>query len=272
MQEVTLENVRAFVEEDPYNVDSFNSVGMPILSWCVFHGQRDVVEYLISMDADVNIRDLSNNTPLHIAVLRGDVSLARYLVECQANISATNSEGKTPLHMAVLQQRTEVNNDELLTLLIESTYDFSIPDHNGKNVLYYCGVNLDLFAQIVDRIYHLDQPQVLWELKVPHRTPLHLQVLWESRDSNGKTLLMNYITNVAMVKYILSHPGINVNVGDKRGQTALHHAVICGDVAIVKLLLLYPKCQREKRDHLQQTPLDFAEKLGHSEIADLLLV
>lgn len=245
MQEVTLANIRTFVEEDPYNVDSFNAVGMPLLSWCVFHGQRDAVEYLVSMGADVNIQDLSKNTPLHIAVHRDNVDLTRYLIECQADVSAINSEGRTPLHLALIRKVDQ----KLLNVLIDATTNFSIADTNGKTTLYYCGNDRELFAQMIDRI---DQQP------------------WDTRDSNGKTLLMNYITNVEMVKYILSHPGINVNLTDTRGQTALHHAVMCRDVTVVKLLLAYPKCQRDKRDQLQQSPRDFAIKLGLSEIIALM--
>ena len=50
--------------------------------------------------------------------------------------------------------------------------------------------------------------------------------------------------DIEIVKLLLSHPGINVNIQNKSGnisETALHKAVFSGNVEIVKLLLSNPE-------------------------------
>jgi ankyrin repeat protein len=60
----------------------------------------DTVQLLLEHDADVNIRDTYNSTPLHSAMGSGSVENVHTLLEHGANVDAKGHAGRTPLHDA----------------------------------------------------------------------------------------------------------------------------------------------------------------------------
>lgn len=60
----------------------------------------EIAELLLSKGADVNVRDGSANTPLHIAVNKGDKDLVQLLINKGAKRNLKNDEGKTPADLA----------------------------------------------------------------------------------------------------------------------------------------------------------------------------
>ena len=71
----------------------------------VIRGEFTVVRRLVersAVPADVNARNSSGLTCLHIAVIRGHVKLADYLIRKGADVHARDPKGWTPLHDAAL--------------------------------------------------------------------------------------------------------------------------------------------------------------------------
>ena len=64
-------------------------------------GNLDKVKQLIEEGANVDVRDENNDTPLFIAVGKGDEVLAELLISKGANVNAVCTLGYTPLHWAV---------------------------------------------------------------------------------------------------------------------------------------------------------------------------
>ena len=67
----------------------------------------DIIEFLVSMGADVNAKNNEDITPLHITAFDNpDVNIVKYLVSQGANVNATqkvdrnDDYGDTPLHDA----------------------------------------------------------------------------------------------------------------------------------------------------------------------------
>ncbi|XP_018615315.2 85/88 kDa calcium-independent phospholipase A2 isoform X1 [Scleropages formosus] len=70
------------------------------LRYCLKHN------YVVSQ---INCRDASGQTPLHLACERGDVSSVRELLEdCQASTSIKDHQGETPMHRAAKQDSVAV--------------------------------------------------------------------------------------------------------------------------------------------------------------------
>lgn len=60
----------------------------------------EIAELLLSKGADVNVRDLDKNTPLHIAARTGDKEMIQLLIAKGAKRNLKNDEGKTPADLA----------------------------------------------------------------------------------------------------------------------------------------------------------------------------
>lgn len=69
-------------------------------------GNLDDVQRFVSSTRDTTILDPSTgNSPLHIAAKFGHLKIVRYLIEKSANVNAKNLSGDTPLHLALNNDR-----------------------------------------------------------------------------------------------------------------------------------------------------------------------
>lgn len=246
-----MEELVALVEKDFRNVDSTNSVGMPLLCYHVFWNNWDQVRYLISMGANINIVSRSGNTPLHFAVSNKNEEMVKYLLECQADPHKQNNEGKTPLHLALDKEAPA----SLCQLLANSMNNLSLTDKTGRTVLYYCNT-VEILAYLIGRSKLLD--------------PTGKYTFLNHRDHHGYTILMHYIQRLDFVHYLVYLQQLNVNVTDNNGCTALHKAVAGADIATIECLLSTKRCNRYIRNHDRETPMDMARRVGyHATLAVL---
>lgn len=68
----------------------------------------DLPEFIGFDILEVNCRGHFGNTPLHVAVVRGNPDEVRTLLAAGADISASGEHGYTPLHEAVGQGHREI--------------------------------------------------------------------------------------------------------------------------------------------------------------------
>ena len=59
-----------------------------------------ILERLLACEANIDAQDRNENTPLHIAVSKGQLNSVKKLVAASANFTITNNEEKTPLDIA----------------------------------------------------------------------------------------------------------------------------------------------------------------------------
>lgn len=64
------------------------------------HQNEELIQYLLSQEAHINISTTYDGTPLHAAVLWGTQAVISLLLEKGANIDAQDSKGRTPLDLA----------------------------------------------------------------------------------------------------------------------------------------------------------------------------
>jgi ankyrin repeat protein len=67
---------------------------------------RDVIEFLTARGADINATGPDGRTPLHSAVLAGDVKMAKRLIAAGADVNQTSADGETVLEIAERQNET----------------------------------------------------------------------------------------------------------------------------------------------------------------------
>jgi ankyrin repeat protein len=81
------------------------------------HGTLEVVQCLVSHGADVNAKGYSGETPLHFAASHGELEIVQYLVSHGADVHAKTDDGKTPLDFAK-EEREKMSVIEYLTSII----------------------------------------------------------------------------------------------------------------------------------------------------------
>ncbi len=63
-------------------------------------GHPDIVRLLLKHKAELNTKDASGWTPLHVASAHNDVELVRLLINRGARLNATDNQGHSPLKWA----------------------------------------------------------------------------------------------------------------------------------------------------------------------------
>lgn len=193
-------------------------MGCTALHYAAFYNRKDIVEYLISMGAELNAKNSSGFTPLAWAVDRGLVDITWMLLEAEADPAIADSKGNTPLHKA-----TTLKNAQMVeTLLSINTDEEEWCKVNARNTegctsAYFAafqGSN-DVLQILIDFQANINLPSF------KNITPLHRAVSANRLDT---------------VKMLLEN-GARINDSDDNGRTALHLSVSLNNVELVKLLL-----------------------------------
>jgi ankyrin repeat protein len=99
---------------------------LPALHIAVINNNNELVSQLLQADADVNIRNINNETPLHCAAEKGFTSIAVKLIQYGANINSRGRHGETPLHLAASKGHLKI-----VELLIKNGADPELLDDAG---------------------------------------------------------------------------------------------------------------------------------------------
>jgi ankyrin repeat protein len=83
--------------------------GFAPLSWASKHGHVQLVKELVDHGADTEAKDNQGDTPLHDASGRGYLPVVKALLSGGANILAANNQMELPIHNAVRNRNSEVS-------------------------------------------------------------------------------------------------------------------------------------------------------------------
>ena len=190
--------VKELIARDPDRLNAGDQEGATLLHNAVVKGHEQVVNWLLSKGAHVNIKDNTGYTPLHWAVLVGHIKIAVKLIETGADVNVTSPDGLTPLHDAAYNGRKEI-----IRLLI----------HNGAKP----DARDDLGKTPLDLAIENKRREVLPLLK-----PMHMAA--RNRE-------------IARLRELIeTYPDL-VNARDENGRTPLHEAAIMGHKDIARLLI-----------------------------------
>lgn len=133
----TADIVKLLIEKGGADVNALTEYKQTPLHRAAGQGMADAAALLIQKGANVSARDMTQNTPLHVAAEYGDKGAAgrgnneeliKLLIENGADINARNNTGDTPLHSFAVGYSS---TNKLAALLINKGADVNIRNNNG---------------------------------------------------------------------------------------------------------------------------------------------
>ncbi|KMT04852.1 hypothetical protein BVRB_7g170220 [Beta vulgaris subsp. vulgaris] len=204
-------NLKVLIQEDPLILDriSLTYFQDTPLHVATLRGHVDFTRFVLSHNPRLATEsDSLGHLPLHVASAKGHVDIVRELVRVDpGSCLARSKDGKLPLHLAIMKGvRVEVVN-ELARASPESTR--SSVDR-GDSVLHLCVKhdNLDAFQVLVD------------VLKGENNG---IGNLLNARNDDGNTVLhlAALYKHLEISKYLVATPSIELNAENNNGLTAL---------------------------------------------------
>ena len=169
------------------------------------------VKALIAAEADVNAKDKSGETPLHIAAVRGYQEITSLLIAEGADVNARDGRELTPLHAAAWS-----GHKETVSLLIAKGSEINAIGENGITPLHVSALSgsKETMALLINKGADINARNK------DGMTPLHAAALTGQKEAVE----------------LLIDKGADVNAKNNEGLTALQMASQKGHQSIVELL------------------------------------
>ncbi|ROT68231.1 putative transient receptor potential cation channel subfamily A member 1-like isoform X2 [Penaeus vannamei] len=237
-----------------------------------------VVRILVECGAEVNSRDIYDQTPLHFAAMRGNDPSARDLLTCpQVDIEAKDKQMMTPLFVACSYGYVDIARR-----LVDAGAVLLAKDETLQTPLHRAAMEGHL--EIVDLLLTAASTQndEGWILKTmvevrdaEEQTPLHLAVQNGHlrsdavRDNWPRPPRRRTVGDIDLIKLLLNN-NARLDSVDGNQQTALHRAA-ANDQSDAIIALLEAGAKLERRDKDSFTPLLVAACCGHAKAISTLL-
>lgn len=120
--------LRNLMFDDRVNPNTTNKEGETPLQLAINLGYDDIVDFLLSIDADSEVKGTNGETALFYAIRKGSLPIIKALLKYEAKINTSNNDGNTPLILAI-----ENNNLEVVKIFIEKGADIYFKNKNNKS-------------------------------------------------------------------------------------------------------------------------------------------
>ena len=234
------------------------------------------LEYIYTMNKEVNSQNRNGDTPLSLAVQRNIQRAGEFLLNHGADIFATNNVDYSPLRFVLESSNSSSNwllNSKVIqatdgsgntaihyaaewkllsaiSLLSEKGADTNARNANGETPIYY-GVRMDSPAVIEALVAKGAQFNIRDNLG---NTPIHACIRWDSINALKKLFVLGANLNAqniagksplaeaartgkTQLATLLMDHGANINASDETGKTVLMDAIQSGNIELVSLLL-----------------------------------
>ncbi len=252
---------RASPESNPPDCDHWNAGN---LRGFFESATAEDITFCLEAGADIGARDDWNRTPLHWASLHAESpNLLTLLLAAGADIHARDWGLVTPLHEAAQNP-----NPDIITALVEAGADVNTRDARDRTPLHAAWGNPN--SAIVHTLLELGADRLARDDRGTIADPTHCEY-WNTpnfarvADTVAVKGCMESGADLLARKEVGPSP-----VGEKGGNTPIHHAAQHSDVANVALIL-DAGVEVDVRNGGGQTPLHLAASNENPSVAALLL-
>ena len=225
-----LEKIQRFIKEG-FDVNAQDEYGGSALELAAFYHKDKIVDELLKSNVNVNVKNKLGDTVLSLLSWYGDKDLISKLIEAHADLNVQNNQGNTPLIMA-----SKGGKHEVIKLLLEAGANPDITNIRGRDLFSEAGYmrTVDFLSTImpgrIKAIPRFDMGDAGPAPTVTQR-PSESQITIEDEFINAvKRRDLNQVQ-------FLIEAGINVDVADKFGNTALIFAASLNYPEVAGLLL-----------------------------------
>ena len=258
-----------------------NKKGQTPLHMVVERGMEEMVKTLLTYRADPSIKDGNGDTALHLAHRKGYRTIANLLLDnFYTDADLKNADGKTALQLYVADGDLEIAS----RLLNEKNVDPNILDQQGNTLLHLAANegNLKVVRLLMQHHASLDilNENGLTPLKLAIRKSHDsiVRALLEAgadpakRDGHGDTALHEavYCSDLQMLRLLAEQSHLAWNLANDAGDTPLHAAATAGHADAVALLLSLPDIDVSLKNKNDFTASDLARNVGRADIATLI--
>ncbi|XP_046360028.2 uncharacterized protein LOC124137670 isoform X2 [Haliotis rufescens] len=226
----------------PSNINSRGMKGCTPVMKAAYSGHKDVVDLLVSNQADLTLVDTSGDSLLHIACQGGNTAIVQHVLS-PSNINSRGEYRWTPVMAAAVS-----GHESVFDLLVSNQADLTLVDTDGDSLLHLaCQVGNTAIVQ------HVLSPSNI-----------------NSRGRHGWTPVMAAaVSGHESVFDLLVSNQADLTLVDTDGDSLLHLACRGGNTAIVQHVL--SPSNINSRGENRWTPVMVAAVSGHQSVFDLLV-
>mmetsp|Transcript_4126 Transcript_4126/g.5426 ORF Transcript_4126/g.5426 Transcript_4126/m.5426 type:complete len:281 (+) Transcript_4126:103-945(+) len=264
MSEFTAEDVFHAIESDDLiflssvcDEEGFNSqideAGNSPIHAAVLKGNIHIIRFIVEgTNCKLNDKNTLAQTPLHLAISNGSLDIVSYLLAHGSSPQEKNVYGVNALHLAVTTNSYQISK----ALLHKANSEIvSLRTEEGESVISLACENgswelVDLVLGYVGRFAFRE----------------------DINPTNGKSPLHSAVCggNEVVVENLISEVGCDVNAVDLKGDSPLHWACDLGKLEVVKVLIELGNADINLQDLEGDTPLSIAQMRARSDIAEYL--
>lgn len=217
-------NLSQQIRLNRYNIDATDSLGRSPLHWAVLKGDVSAVETLLGHGACPNATDKERMSPLHDvcqAPQASQAGCARLLLDAGSDIGTRDSWGRTPLRVAVSRASSSL---EFITMLIQRGACVNTEDIYGQTPLMKSiSANAIVTRLLLEHGAHIEATDVYYN------TPL-LEAIFRNKSEQLQVLLEYGARTDQLLEL---EYGRRVRQGDA---SMLHLAAWYGGIGVLKAL------------------------------------
>ncbi len=242
-------------------------------------GDTALVKKHLVAKVDVNTKDASGSSLLHLAVAAGNDVMVSLLLENKADINLLNAEGFTPLHLAVSK-----NAQGIITILLQSSAATNIFNNAGYAAIHTATkadnqVVIDMLLQASANDLKLQTQEGLTPLFVAIESGhfklikfyLKLKADLNATTKSGLTALQIAMrSNSLKTLDLLIKKGAKLDQVTQDGKTLLHLSAESGAIKIVRFLSK-KGLEATLKDKKGLLALDYAVMNAHVPVVQYLL-